>query len=96
MKAVVFRGIGDIALENVPEPSLKKASDAIIRITVGLKLATAESPYCLTRVYLFTQFVSQVLPPSFENACSDCAESSVIFQMENRTQIYLPLNSSWS
>src|SRR5579859_6405196 len=57
---------------------------------------TAESPYCLPRVYLFTQFVSQVLPPSLENACSDCAESSLIFQMENRTQTDLPLISSWS
>src|SRR5579884_1767553 len=33
MKAVVFRGIGDIVLENVPEPSLQKSSDAIVRIT---------------------------------------------------------------
>jgi threonine dehydrogenase-like Zn-dependent dehydrogenase len=33
MKAVVFRGIGKIALENVPEPKLKEPTDAIIRIT---------------------------------------------------------------
>jgi hypothetical protein len=45
----------------------------------------------LPRAYLLIQFVSQVLPPSSENACSDCAESLLIFQMENRTQTYLPL-----
>jgi len=33
MKAVVFRGIGKVALENVPEPRLKEPSDAIVRIT---------------------------------------------------------------
>jgi threonine dehydrogenase-like Zn-dependent dehydrogenase len=33
MKAVVFRGIGKIALEDVPEPKLKEPTDAIIRIT---------------------------------------------------------------
>jgi threonine dehydrogenase-like Zn-dependent dehydrogenase len=35
MKAVVFRGIGDIALEEVPEPELQEATDAIIRITAS-------------------------------------------------------------
>jgi threonine dehydrogenase-like Zn-dependent dehydrogenase len=33
MKAVVFRGIGKIALEDVPEPKLKEPTDAIIHIT---------------------------------------------------------------
>jgi threonine dehydrogenase-like Zn-dependent dehydrogenase len=33
MKAVVFRGIGDIALEDVPEPKIKESTDAIVRIT---------------------------------------------------------------
>ncbi|HQT76456.1 MAG TPA: alcohol dehydrogenase catalytic domain-containing protein, partial [Rhodopila sp.] len=33
MKAVVFRAIGDIALEDVPEPTLKEPTDAIIRLT---------------------------------------------------------------
>jgi threonine dehydrogenase-like Zn-dependent dehydrogenase len=33
MKAVVFRGVGKIALEDVPEPKLKEPGDAIIRIT---------------------------------------------------------------
>jgi threonine dehydrogenase-like Zn-dependent dehydrogenase len=35
MKAVVFRGIGDIALEDVPEPKLKQPTEAIIRITAS-------------------------------------------------------------
>jgi threonine dehydrogenase-like Zn-dependent dehydrogenase len=33
MKAVVFRGIGDVRLENVPEPKIKDPNDAIVRIT---------------------------------------------------------------
>jgi threonine dehydrogenase-like Zn-dependent dehydrogenase len=33
MKAVVFRGVGKIALEDVPEPKLKEPGDAIIHIT---------------------------------------------------------------
>jgi threonine dehydrogenase-like Zn-dependent dehydrogenase len=35
MKAVVFRGIGDIRLENVPEPKLQKPNDAIVRLTAS-------------------------------------------------------------
>nr|WP_242063326.1 hypothetical protein [Nostoc sp. FACHB-892] len=31
MKAVVFHGIGDIHLDNVPEPKIKEPTDAIIR-----------------------------------------------------------------
>lgn len=33
MKAVVFRGVGDVALETVPEPKLHQPTDAIVRIT---------------------------------------------------------------
>ena len=33
MKAVVFRGVGDIRLENVPEPKIQKPNDAIVRLT---------------------------------------------------------------
>jgi len=33
MKAVVFHGVGDIALESVPEPKLQQPTDAIVRIT---------------------------------------------------------------
>jgi threonine dehydrogenase-like Zn-dependent dehydrogenase len=33
MKAVVFHGIGDIRLDNVPEPKIKAPTDAIIRLT---------------------------------------------------------------
>jgi threonine dehydrogenase-like Zn-dependent dehydrogenase len=35
MKAVVFRGIGDVRLENVPEPKIKDPNDAIVRITAS-------------------------------------------------------------
>ncbi|MBX7113528.1 MAG: glutathione-dependent formaldehyde dehydrogenase [Myxococcaceae bacterium] len=35
MKAVVFRGIGDIRLEDVKEPKLEKPTDAIVRITAS-------------------------------------------------------------
>jgi threonine dehydrogenase-like Zn-dependent dehydrogenase len=35
MKAVVFHGVGDIRLEDVPRPKLKEATDAIVRITAS-------------------------------------------------------------
>src|SRR5207302_3081976 len=35
MKAVVFQGIGDIRLENVPEPKIQKPNDAIVRLTAS-------------------------------------------------------------
>lgn len=35
MKAVVFRGIGDIRLEDVPEPKIEAPTDAIVRITAS-------------------------------------------------------------
>ena len=35
MKAVVFRGIGDIRLEDVREPRIQEDSDAIVRITAS-------------------------------------------------------------
>lgn len=35
MRAVVFRGVGDIRLENVPEPKLQKPNDAIVRLTAS-------------------------------------------------------------
>jgi threonine dehydrogenase-like Zn-dependent dehydrogenase len=35
MKAVVFHGIGDIRLEDVPEPRLKEPTDAIVRLTAS-------------------------------------------------------------
>lgn len=33
MKAVVFHGIADIQLDTVPEPEIRHATDAIIRLT---------------------------------------------------------------
>ncbi len=35
MKAVVFRGIGDIRLEDVPEPKIQDPTDAIVRLTAS-------------------------------------------------------------
>ncbi len=35
MKAVVFHGIGDIRLDDVPEPTLKEPTDAIVRLTAS-------------------------------------------------------------
>jgi threonine dehydrogenase-like Zn-dependent dehydrogenase len=35
MKAVVFRGVGDVRLENVPEPKIQEPNDAIVRTTAS-------------------------------------------------------------
>ena len=35
MKAVVFHSIGDIRLDDVPEPRIKQATDAIVRLTAS-------------------------------------------------------------
>ena len=35
MKAVVFHGIGDIRLDDVPEPQLQEPTDAIVRLTAS-------------------------------------------------------------
>ncbi|HEX7055556.1 MAG TPA: zinc-dependent alcohol dehydrogenase [Burkholderiales bacterium] len=35
MKAVVFHGIGDIRLDDVPEPRIERAGDALVRITAS-------------------------------------------------------------
>ena len=35
MKAVVFHGVGDIRLEEVPEPKLQAPTDAIVRLTAS-------------------------------------------------------------
>jgi threonine dehydrogenase-like Zn-dependent dehydrogenase len=33
MKAVVFRGVGDIRIEDVPEPKIAQPTDAFVRLT---------------------------------------------------------------
>ncbi|RKG72737.1 zinc-dependent alcohol dehydrogenase [Corallococcus terminator] len=35
MKAVVFHGIGDIRLDDVPEPKLREPTDAVVRLTAS-------------------------------------------------------------
>jgi threonine dehydrogenase-like Zn-dependent dehydrogenase len=40
MKAVVFHGIGDIRLDDVPEPKIEQPTDAIVRITASAVCGT--------------------------------------------------------
>jgi threonine dehydrogenase-like Zn-dependent dehydrogenase len=35
MKAVVLHGLGDIRLDNVPEPRIQQQTDAIVRLSVS-------------------------------------------------------------
>src|SRR3954451_1146942 len=35
MKAVVFHGVGDIRLDNVPEPTIESPTDVIVRLTAS-------------------------------------------------------------
>ena len=35
MKAVVFHGVGDIRLDDVPEPTIEQPTDAIVRLTAS-------------------------------------------------------------
>src|SRR5436305_8521440 len=35
MKAIVFRGVGDIGLEEVPEPAIEDPHDAVVRLTAS-------------------------------------------------------------
>jgi threonine dehydrogenase-like Zn-dependent dehydrogenase len=35
MKAVAFYGVGDIRLDETPEPSLQKPTDAIVQLTAS-------------------------------------------------------------
>src|ERR1700691_490861 len=85
------RRLSHFVLSSIRDPTNSRSCDPEQSLPQGIPRSTAELPHCLRRVYLFTQFASQVLPPSAENDCSDCAESSLIFQMENRIQMYLPL-----
>jgi threonine dehydrogenase-like Zn-dependent dehydrogenase len=35
MKAVVWHGVGDIRLDDVPEPKIKEPTDAVVRLTAS-------------------------------------------------------------
>ena len=35
MKAVVWHGVGDVRLDNVPEPHVQEPTDAVVRITTA-------------------------------------------------------------
>ncbi len=54
MKAVVFHGIGDIRLDNVPEPRLERPDDAIVRLT--------SSAICGTDLHMVRGTLSDMQP----------------------------------
>lgn len=54
MKAVVFHGIGDIRLDDVPEPKIEQPGDALVRITA--------SAICGTDLHLVRGTVSGMKP----------------------------------
>ncbi len=54
MKAVVFHGIGDIRLDNVPEPKIEHPMDAIVRLTA--------SAICGTDLHMIRGTFSGMLP----------------------------------
>lgn len=54
MKAVVFHGVGDIRLDNVPEPKIEHPNDAIVRLTA--------SAICGTDLHMIRGTFSGMLP----------------------------------
>jgi threonine dehydrogenase-like Zn-dependent dehydrogenase len=54
MKAVVFHGIGDIRLDNVPEPKIEHPQDALVRLTA--------SAICGTDLHMIRGTVSPMRP----------------------------------
>jgi threonine dehydrogenase-like Zn-dependent dehydrogenase len=54
MKAVVFQGVGDIRLEDVPEPKIQEPFDAIVRITT--------SAICGTDLHMIRGTMSGMVP----------------------------------
>jgi threonine dehydrogenase-like Zn-dependent dehydrogenase len=58
MKAVVFHGVGDIRLDDVPEPEIQEPTDAIVRLT--------SSAICGTDLHMVRGTLSgmkEVFPP---------------------------------
>lgn len=56
--------------------------------------SSAWSDLSSTRVSVAIQLISQLLPPSAENACSKRHESAETHSMTNRTKIDRPLSVS--
>jgi threonine dehydrogenase-like Zn-dependent dehydrogenase len=54
MKAVVFHGIGDIRIDDVPEPKLEQPTDAIVRIT--------SSAICGTELHMIRGTFANMVP----------------------------------
>jgi len=43
MKAVVFHGVGDIHVDDVPEPQIQDPNDAILRLTPSETVSAIEA-----------------------------------------------------
>lgn len=54
MKAVVWHGIGDIRLDEVPEPKIEQPTDAVVRLT--------SSAICGTDLHFVRGTVSPMVP----------------------------------
>ena len=54
MKAVVFHGVGDIRMENVREPKIQDATDAVVRLT--------SSAICGTDLHIIRGTMSGIKP----------------------------------
>lgn len=54
MKAVVFHGVGDIRVDDVPEPRLENPTDAIVRLTA--------SAICGTDLHMVRGTMPQMIP----------------------------------
>jgi uncharacterized MnhB-related membrane protein len=54
MKAVVFLGIGDVRLDNIPEPRIERPQEAIVRLT--------PSAICGTDLHMIRGTVSPMRP----------------------------------
>jgi threonine dehydrogenase-like Zn-dependent dehydrogenase len=54
MKAVVFKGIGDISLDTVPDPALQQDNDAIVRLT--------SSAICGTDLHMIRGTLGDMVP----------------------------------
>jgi hypothetical protein len=73
--AIEIRGWGGLAHQDSDHVLLGSEDQDVPRAGVSLQLGSADQ---LVRVDSMIQFVSQVCPPSSENACSQRAEVGVI------------------
>ena len=69
---------------------------SLFRVGVAYREHPAWRRGNIYRVKVMIQFVSQVLPASSENACSNWLELAVMAEKPLRVMMTLPSNSSWS